>query len=400
MTQPVAVIFGAGNIGRGFLGQLFHESGLEVVFVDVDTLLIDTLNQRRGYTIQMVENDSQAEMWISPVRAYAASQQADVARALAQAQIAATAVGVRALAAIAPLLAEGVRLRAEAGSPALNIVVCENLKDAAHHLRALVAARLQPEANDYFQSRVGFVETVIGRMVPPPTPEMRAADPGLILVEPYKELPVDRSGVVGTVPQIVGMELCDNFVAYTARKLYLHNCGHAVLAYLGYRYGHTYGYDALADERIFPCLERAMREAQAGIVKVYGASSTWLDQHRADLLRRFANRALGDTIFRLGRDPLRKLAPEDRLVGAARLAEQAGILPDMLAWGVAAALCFDPQEDPLAQELQTRISAQGIETVLMEVCRVNADEMLGRLVLERFDWLKQGKMPEIDRPEN
>ena len=74
-------------------------------------------------------------------------------------------------------------------------------------------------------------------MVPPLTPEMRAADPTLIVVEPYKELPVDRAGLGRPVPAIVGMEPCDNFAAYTARKLYIHNCGHAVLAYLGHLAG-------------------------------------------------------------------------------------------------------------------------------------------------------------------
>ena len=81
-------------------------------------------------------------------------------------------------------------------------------------------------------------------------------------------------------------------------------------------------------------LEKALAESQPGDrLGIYRRSAHWLEAHTHDLLRRFTNRALGDTIFRLGRDPLRKLAPKDRLVGAARLAEKAGIFPECAELG-------------------------------------------------------------------
>ncbi len=322
MTSP-AVVFGAGNIGRGFIGQLFSESGYEVVFVDVDEPLIDRLNARGSYTIRLVDNDLAEELAIAPVRALAAGAVDAVAQALAEAEIAATAVGVRALPYVAPVAAAGIARRAAAGVDApLNIILCENLKGAAAAFRAMVAEHLPRELHSYLAARVGIVDTVIGRMVPPLTPELHAADPTLILVEPYKELPVDKEGLVEPAPAIVGLEPCANFGAYTARKLYIHNCGHAVLAYHGYLAGHAYGYEALEDPTVRREFDAALAESKASIVAVYGVDVAWLDAHIADLTRRFANRALGDTVLRLGRDPARKLSPTDRLVGPARLAEQ------------------------------------------------------------------------------
>jgi len=392
-----AVIFGAGNVGRGFLGQLFSESGYEVTFVDVDEPLIAALNDRRAYTIRLVDNDGTEEVSISPVQAYHSSQSEAIAAALARASLAATAVGVRALPHIAPLVAGGIALRAggEAGAypPNLNIIICENMQHAAATFQRMVTHLLPSSAQGYAEEHIGFVDTVIARMVPPPTPEMRQQDRSLIAVEPYKHLPVDRYGFSGPIPEIVGMEANDNIGAYVELKLYMHNCGHAMLAYLGALRGHTYGYEALEDPAIRPLLEAALAESKAGLVAAHGMEPAALQELISDILRRFGNRALGDTVFRLGRDPLRKLGPEDRLVGAARLVERAGVTPAALSWGIAAATCFDDEGDPLAVKLQQRIAAEGLDRVLADVSSIAPHEPLAALVRERAAKLRQGSWP-------
>ncbi len=414
-----ALIFGAGNIGRGFIGQLFHESGYDLTMVDVDQVLLEALRTQGGYTIRLVDNDRDEDVRIGPVRALHSVQDREaVIQALCEAELGATALGSRVLPYIAPLVAEGMRRRRALGvTVPLNLILCENLKGAAEIFRGMVDTELsmvdtelsmvdnelsmvdknlpipdgdvspsgmnpKPRNPDliYTRTHLGLVDTVIGRMVPPPTLEMRQADPGLILVEPYKELPVDRAGFAGEIPQVVGMEPCENFPAYTARKLYIHNCGHAVLAYLGYLKGYEYGWQALQDAEIYAQVRQAMNEAKAGIVAHYGVQGGWLEAHIEDLLKRFTNRKLGDTVFRLGRDPLRKLAPSDRLVGAARLAQEAGIQPLAIAGGIAAALRFDPPDDPIAQDLQGMLREKGIASVLAEVCGIGEGEELGRLV--------------------
>lgn len=331
-----AVIFGAGSVGRGFLGQLFTQSGYEAVLVDIDEPLLRALEARRGYHLRLVDND---------------------------------------------------------GAPALNVIVCENMKDAAAHLRSLVRAALPQGLRPALDARVGFVETVIGRMVPPLTPEQRAQDPSAIAAEPYKELPVDRHGFVGEIPQIVGLQACDHFAAYVARKLYIHNGGHAVLAYLGHLRGLTYGYEALEDPVVRRLLEGAWGEAQAGIAVAHGVDAAWLEAHTADLRRRFANRALGDTVVRLARDPLRKLAAGDRLVGAARLAEVAGVPPRALAWAIAAGYCFDSPADPIAGRLQAQVARDGLAAALAAVSQIDPAEPLGHAVLERHARLRAGAWP-------
>jgi len=387
-SRKQAVMFGAGNVGRGFLGQLFAESGYRVVFVDIDEPLVRALATDGRYTLRLVDNECQRDLTIGPVTALLVADTDAVADALAEASIAATAVGARALPHIAPTLAKGIARRQERGvEEPLNIIVCENLKDAAAILRGLVIEHLDEAQQAYLDEHVGFVNTVIGRMVPELPAALRAESPSLIIAEPYQELPVDARGFVGPVPQIVGMEAHDGFALYTARKLYLHNAGHAILGYLGYQRGYVYGYEALADPAVRRVLEGALSESTQGIAACYSADPAWLKAHVDDLLRRFDNRALADPVVRLARDPLRKLAPEDRLVGAARLAEQAGVQPLNLAWGIAAALAYDEPSDPMAVRLSERITEEGVAAVMEEITGIRASEPLGEMVLARYNRL-------------
>ncbi len=376
-----AIIFGAGNIGRGFIGQLFSESGYKVTLVDVDQTLLDAFNRRGSYTIRLVTNESSQDVSVGPVVGLSAADIVAVAQAVAEAEIGATAVGAGVLKHIAPALAAGIARRAEQGLTApLNLIICENLKDAARLFKEMVKTHLSPAHQLYLDERIGFVDTVIARMVPPLLPELRAQDPSLIIVEPYKELPVDAAAFVGLPPAIVGMSPVAPFSFYTERKLYVHNAGHAVLGYLGYQKGYEYGYEALSDAQINAATRGAMTESQQALEKKYGLTIGTMTPFVEDLLERFTNRALGDTVFRLGRDPVRKLAPKDRLVGAALNALAQGVEPVNLVKGLVAALRFTPPDDPVAGELQAQLQREGLTAVLQTVCGLPPDSLLaGRI---------------------
>jgi mannitol-1-phosphate 5-dehydrogenase len=380
-----AVIFGAGNIGRGFIGQLYSESGYRVTFVDVDQPLLDAINKRGEYNIRLVTNDKTEEVTVGPARAINANDSEAVAEIVSQAEIGATAVGANVLKFVAPNIAKGIVRRAQAGNTApLHLIICENLKGAAGIVRGMVKDLLTAETQAFMQANIGFVDTVIARMVPPPTPEMRAQDPSLIVVEPYKTLPVDRAAFIGQPPEIVGMTPYAPFSFFTERKLYIHNAGHAVLAYLGYQAGYEYGYDALADEEIYLQVRGAMEESALALTRKYHPPKGALLANIDDLLHRFENKVLGDTILRLGRDPLRKLGRTDRLVGAALNALAEGVTPVNLVTGIAAALKFNHPDDALARDLQTKLHSYGIARTLAEVSELPAGEPLTEMVINRY----------------
>lgn len=386
---PSAVVFGAGSVGRGFLGQLFSESGYEVVFIDVDDTLVSALSNQGSYTLRLSGVASVVEQVIGPVRAVDGRDTAAVAGEVAGASLIATAVGVRALGAIAKPIAQGLSMRWSRGdADPVNIILCENLHNAPEILGDYISAALSDADRPLLESRVGLVPAVIARMAPVPTPEQRAADPTLIVAEPYKVLPVDREAFVGPIPSVVGMQAVTPFGAYTARKLFIHNASHAILGYLGAARGYAYGYEALEDTWVRSRLDRGLSESARALVATYGFEPVSFQEHIDYLLTRFANRELADPTSRLARDPLRKLAPNDRLVGAARLAESCNVRPEGLSWGIAGALSYANPEDVHAAALQQRISDNGIESTLWDVCQIRAEEPLGKLVLDRYEQLK------------
>jgi mannitol-1-phosphate 5-dehydrogenase len=356
--------------------------------VDIIPQILTTLNSRRSYTLHIVGPGAE-DILITGVRAVDGRDTEAVAKEVARCEVACTAVGVGALPHIAPKLAAGLMRRYHLEGVPLNILVCENLHEAGNYLRNLVAEHLPPDLRDAILANVGFVQAVVSRMVPLQTEEDRRHDPLTIRTEAYKRLPVDAAGIVGQLPPIMGVEPVSNFAAHEARKLFTHNCAHATLGYLGYPKGYTYGYEALSDLEIHATLNKVMEETGSALIRAYGFDTSEHRAHVADLMERFANRALGDTCFRLARDPIRKLAPHDRLVGAARLCEAQGVEPVALAEVIAAALRFDAAEDPSAVALQQKITAIGIEGVLGEICRIHSNERLAHQIKAAYERMGQ-----------
>lgn len=379
MARPTAVHFGAGSIGRGFLGQLLSEAGYEVVFVDVQPELLAALNERRSYPLRLVSAEGERSLEIGPVRAVDGRDARAVADEVERAGCISTAVGAAALPHIARPLADGLARRA---AP-VNLLICENLPDPAATFRDLLAANGGLELERAIGERIGLVPCVVSRMVPVPDPAA-LRDPLEVVAEPYARLPADRSGIVGTPPPIPGLELKENFEAYVRLKLYVHNAGHAAAAYHAFPKGYAFIHEAMNDPEVAAEVEGVMREGSEALHRSEGLDKGDLRSYREDLLDRFRNPHLGDTVARVGRDPARKLAPEDRLTGAAKRALAHGLIPHHLARTMAAALRFRPEGDPSADRIHALLEDGGPQRVLREICGLPEDHPLAKLVLDAY----------------
>ncbi len=377
-----AVHFGAGNIGRGFLGQLYHQSGYRTVFVDVDPRVVAALNAAGRYDLQIVGDERCETKPVRNVSALGVGDVEAVAEAVAGCEIASCAVGVRALPHIAPPLAAGIALRAEGSGEPLNVVVCENLLDAAETLRGAVLGAIDEPHRGFAREQVGFVATVVSRMVPIVPDAIRQRHPLYVAVEAYCTLPVDATAFVGEAPCVEGFLPVANIEAHEERKLFCHNCGHALCAYPGHQRGLELIAEAVADPGVRDAVVGGLGETGQALVRKHGFEPAEHEAHVADLLRRFGNRALGDTVFRVARDPLRKLGRHDRLVGAAALCLDQGVEPTHVVEGIRAALAFDHPDDPQAARLQAMLADQGPDAVLRQVCGLEPGEPLYERIRE------------------
>lgn len=379
-----AIQFGAGKIGRGFLGELFSQSGYEVVFIDTDEEVISHLNKKRTYRIEIV-GDNPKVVEVRNVRGVSAQNVEKVSCEITEAHIAATAVGAGALKAISSLIRGGLKRRAafKIKEP-LNIIICENLLHSSQILREYIWGELSAEGRVYAEDHLGLVESVVSRVVPTVPEKIKKEDPLLITTEEYAVLPVDKKGFVGEIPKIKGMLTCDNLSACAERKLFTHNTAHALCSYWGYLKGYKYILEAVKDSKIRNMALRALDESGKALIKKYGFTAQEHEEYVRDIFRRFNNVALGDSVARGAKDPIHKLGPQDRLIGAANLAEEFGIKPEYLAQGIAAALCYDNPEDKGAVELSGKLKDEGVDAVLKNICHLEPEGRLTLLIKRKF----------------
>ncbi len=378
--MKTAIMYGAGNIGRGFIGKVFADSGYEVCFLDIMQEIIDEMNARGEYTVRIVSNDGEKDTTVRPVRAVNSLTDQAIDE-IVNCEIMATAVGVNVLPRIAPVIAKGMVARMERTGRPLDVILCENQLGADELMRGWIYEQLTDAQRAWADENLGLVEASIGRMVPPLTPEMRAVDKLLICVEPYAELPVDRDAFKGEIPDLVGLIPYTPFEFYIKRKLFLHNGGHALCAYLGYQKGYEYIWQAIADPEIYAAAKASMMTSAEALVKKFGEGVREnVESNVTDLLFRFQNKALKDTVARVGADPVRKLRRNDRIVGAALFAIEQRVDPTPIVNGIAAALRFDRAEDATAPELQKALREQGVDYVLEHYMGLEPDEELyGRI---------------------
>jgi len=384
-----ALMYGAGNIGRGFIGQLFSQSGYEVVFVDVNTEILGKLNSDRQYPVRILTGRDVKEITVKNVRGVSGMDAGNVAEEIAAADIMATAVGVNVLPRIVKPVADGLKKRWLAGNKnPLNIIICENLLDANHILAGLIKQELDDREKELFDSLVGLVEASIGRMVPVMTPEMQEGNILRVCVEEYGELPVDKDGFKGDIPAIKNMHPFSPFGFYIQRKLFIHNMGHALTAYLGKLRGHEYIWQAVGDPYIKLAAMRAMQDSAAALSKEHGVALELILDHVDDLLYRFGNRQLGDTVNRVGNDTRRKLSPNDRMIGAANLCISHGINPVNISLGIAAAMRFDRENS--ANSIYGILTEKGPEAVLEEISGIGRDNPLRGMVMDFYNMQDSG----------
>ena len=358
------IMYGAGNIGRGFIGQVFSDAGYRVGFVDINKEVIERLNLDGEYPVNVVTSGENTELTVKNVYGIDGADLEKVSDEIASCELMATAIGVNVLKFIAKPIAEGIKKRAASGAAPLNIIICENLIGADEYLRGLIEKEI-PELTDYIRMNVGFIEASIGRMVPVMTEEKKKGNPLRVYVEPYNILPVDKAAFKGEmVNDVPNLYPFSPFNLFIQRKLFMHNMSHAICAYLGFLRDYTYIYESVSDFDIKYVAYKALTAMAVAVSEENSTDIKMLLDHADNLLYRFTNTALADTVARVGKDTKRKLGGNDRLIGALKLAEKHGVDAGYICIGVAAGMLFNPEGDDSSAELSEFASMNGAAAAL------------------------------------
>lgn len=378
-----AIQFGAGNIGRGFIGALLSKSGYHVVFADVNEEIISKINEDKCYTIHIMDVECKDEKVENISGVISTSD--EILEEIRTSDIITTAVGPVVLPRIASTIANGIKLRKITGvNSYLNIVACENAIKASSQLEEEVKKYLNEEEIAYLNEYVGFPNCSVDRIVPPVKSE-NILD---VVVENFYEWNVEEKAFKGEIPKIYGMNLADNLMAYIERKLFTLNTGHAITAYFGYLKGYNTVDESIKDEVIHDLVKKAMIESGQGLIAKYNFDKEEHFKYIDKIIGRFKNPYLKDDVARVGREPLRKLNENDRLIKPLMTAKNFNLDIDNLLLGVGAALNYNNEEDSQSVELQSLISEKGVKESLAHVANLAQEQEILSKVEKYYNEVK------------
>ena len=375
-------------MGQGILGDHLSVSYFPVRDMKLFLLILIKNWQRnsikkRVYKLVIKKNELPDEIiLIENIRAIDSFDKEAVIREIVDADIIATAVGKHALPQIVPVIALGLQLRyKKRGKNPLDIIIAENLRNAADYLRKELKIYLPQEYP--FDELVGLIESSIGKMVPLMKEEDKKRDLVWIYAEPYNTLIVDKKGFKNSLLQVRDLWAVENIKAYVDRKLFIHNLGHSASAYFGYQYDSemTFIYETLEVSEIYKTVRECMKQSAIALNRAYPKDLTLQDlqNHIDDLLFRFQNKSLGDTIFRVGRDLYRKLDKNERLVGPMLLAQRQGTPYNKIKRAFYAALDFKAKDEkggmyPSDKVFFKREYPRRLENILKSVCHLSSHQ--------------------------
>ncbi|WP_334319975.1 mannitol-1-phosphate 5-dehydrogenase [Gilliamella apicola] len=365
-----ALHFGAGNIGRGFIGKLLSDAGVHVTFADVNEQVINEIAKRHQYPVNVVGEQSTTEI-VHNVDAINSSSN-EVSDYIAKVDLVTTAVGPQILARIAENMAKGLIARhQQANTAPLNIIACENMVRGTSQFKQEIFKYIPHELHQWMNNHIGFVDSAVDRIVPPAT--SKTGDILEVTVETFSEWIVDKNQFIGDIPQIKGMEPVDNLMAFVERKLFTLNTGHAITAYLGFYNNIATIRDAILVDSIRAVVQGAMQESGQVLIKRYNFDPAKHQAYIEKILTRFENPYLHDDTARVGRQPIRKLGSGDRLVKPLLGTFEYELKNSNLLIGIAAALNYRNDDDDQASDLTQQISNKGVVQTFCDISGIESN---------------------------
>lgn len=378
-----AVHFGAGNIGRGFIGLLLSQSGYDVCFVTRNKKKISLLQKHHQYRVTLA-NDRADSLTVPNVTAASVDDAQAVQGAMVATDLVTTAVGNRALKHIAHPIAQGIAARLRKNPRPLNVIACENGAHSSTELKKLVYNAMPADLHAAADQYIAFPDSVVDRIVPAQQP----ADPTDVTVEPFHEWIVDRSAVIDTIPKLKGVQYVDVLEPYIERKLFTVNAGHCSGAYYGYLEGHSTIQDVMSDPRLREKVHAVMQETGELLVNKHHFNREQHQEYIRTIMRRFSNNRLTDDVARVGRCPIRKISADERLVKPTLQAYRRGLNTSHLTSVIAAALLFTQTGDAQAVALQSALQRLGIRSAIAQFTGIPQSHAIQDAIVSEYNRLK------------
>ncbi len=361
-----AVHFGAGNIGRGFIGEILSKNGFEIYFVDTNKAIIDELNTRHSYEIG-IASSSPEKISVSGVFGINNGENPeDVIEAIAQADIVTTAIGPNILPYIAELVSKGIQKRKEENKQVqIDIIACENMIGGSEFLEKKVAEYLSDSDKVYLANYIGFPNAAVDRIVP----GQKHEDLLYVEVEPFCEWVIDESQIKNKSFKLEGVHYASNLEPFIERKLFSVNSGHATVAYSSAYKGYKTILEGLQHKEILSALKGVQKETRALLLAKWPQYFTEEDlmSYHQMIISRFANPKIIDEVTRVARTPIRKLGYDERFIRPIRELNERGLSYQNHLDIVGKIFAYQDENDSQSVQLQEKLSTMDFQRLIEEV---------------------------------
>lgn len=356
-----AVHFGAGNIGRGFIGEILYKNGFDIEFVDMNATVIDALNERGTYQIELAAESHEQETVKHVSGINNGTEPEKVIAAIVDADIITTAIGPNILPHIAELIANGLDARIAAGNlQPIDVVACENMIGGSTFLGNEVEKYI--ENTTAFEKVVGFPDAAVDRIVPLQHHE----DPLFVQVEPFNEWVINETTSKSDV-HIEGVHYVKDLEPFIERKLFSVNTGHATVAYTGALLGYDTIDEAMQDYLVVAQLKSVLQETSRLIVTKWGFDAAEHQAYVDKIIQRFQNKYISDSISRVARTPLRKLGYQERFIRPMRELNERNIYSPHLLSMIGIVFNYYDADDAQSRELAQMKQNESVTEMIAEV---------------------------------
>ena len=328
--KPVAVIFGAGKVGRGFLAQLLHRAGWDFSLVDSHAETVNALRQNDGWEVYNLANESNERLRATNV--WHIDDNLD--EILTGADLMLTAMGANHLKHWAHQIRKPLCDRLRIGE--IDLILAENHPRPAAEVREALLESADNEEMQLIETRLGIAQAQVLRSCIEPTEKQH---PLTVQIQDHWTLPLDGEAL-RTEVSIPGFEKKKEFGRELTRKLFTYNCVNAMVCYIGHLSGYEWLADAANDPEIAELALQAGRESSAALVAAYGFDAKEQEMWCERALAKYQDKEIKDPIERNARDPVRKLGRTERLLGPIHLCIEHNLPHDTLMIGVVAALRY------------------------------------------------------------
>lgn len=378
--EKEVLIIGAGKIGRGFIAQLFYNSGYKLWFLEASKEVVGLLNKEKKYRIDIAREGNDLTEYIKVEGAFTLDDKEKVAEVISDIDIIVTSVGAGNIEKVTRFIKD--ILIACGRKKILNWIICENANNPAKKIKDVLLQNADREFEDFVNSKLGLIETQVLRTGMLADAEVITKEPLALRMQDWWTLPLDKDAFIGPIPDVKGFVPKTNFSNELVRKLYTFNGTNGPIAYIGWANGYTILHEsALAYPEFF---KEIQEESAFGLVNEFGLDEKEQRDFMALAMKKYTDRTINDQIERNANDSRRKLSKEERLVGPALLCLKYGRKPYAYAKAIAAAFYYNGSNDEGTREVQETVNQNGIETAIKKYSSIDETSELYNLILESY----------------